>query len=89
MVTQACSGLPLFERTGGRGGAKDGDNSGRRALPIRPTNWTEPRATALTKVELSLTNLKIEVKLNRSIQSNNKIIHYLDMRAQARPNNAR
>lgn len=48
-------------RDGGRGGAKAGDKSGSRALLTLPPNWTEPRATALTNVELSLTNL-IRVK---------------------------
>ena len=58
IVGQICSDLPFLLRMGGRGAASDGDKSGKRALPIKPTNWTDPIATALTKVELSLTNLQ-------------------------------
>ena len=57
-MTQDCSVFPfLMARVGGRGGAKAGDSVGNLALWTMPPNWTDPRATALTKVELSLTNL--------------------------------
>lgn len=67
MVAQDCSGLPFLLRMGAKGGAKDGDNSGRRALPMKPTNWTDPKATALTKVELSLTNLRDKISIDNQL----------------------
>ena len=60
MVTQLCPGWPFLTRIGGSGGAREGDSSGNRALPMSPTNCTDPKATAFTKVELSLTNLSFE-----------------------------
>ncbi len=73
IVAQACSCWPFLIRMGGTGGAKDGDNSGNRAFPIRPTNCTDPKATALTKVELSLTNLNKQTKTKQN-KKNIKIV---------------
>lgn len=57
-MTQDCSGFPFLPvREGGRGGARAGESEGKVALLTMPPNWTDPRATALTKVELSFTNL--------------------------------